>query len=146
MLRDLLLSLAIVAQAVVTPAPSPSASAVRCRPDNVEVRQTVTYPDKIEIPDASLATFRRYKPRAHYGVIVMFTYLDGHVVAKSADRPEFDAAFRQSLLRFGAKLVAAPVIAGCGDVIGGVFLMMFTIPDGRVHVEPITAKDAATTT
>jgi hypothetical protein len=31
------------------------------------------------------------------------------------------------------------------DVTGGVFLMMFTIPDGRVHVEPITAKDAATT-
>jgi hypothetical protein len=31
------------------------------------------------------------------------------------------------------------------DVTGGVFLMMFTIPDGRAHVGPITAKDTPDT-
>jgi len=73
---------------------------------------------------------------------VIFPYLDGHTVLKTANHPDLDAAFRLSLIDFGRKLVLTPTIPGCQDTAGGVFLMIFTIPDGRVRLAPITSRDA----
>jgi hypothetical protein len=150
MLRDAALGLlmligptAVAQMATPTPAAEPATPIPCPAPSESMIQQKVTYPDHIAISADSLATFARYKPKAKYGVVVIVTYLDGHTVLKTANHPDLDAAFRLSLIDFGGKLVLTPTIPGCQATAGGVFLMIFTIPDGRVRLAPITSKDAA---
>jgi hypothetical protein len=138
---------ALPAMASPTPTPAPAVTAspvLACpAPSESTIEQRAVYPDHIAISDASLETFQRNKPNAKYGVVRMITYLDGHVTLLTGGHADFDDAFRRSLIDFTQKVVLTPVIPGCRETAGNVFLMMFTIPDGRVRLAPIHSADDA---
>ena len=135
---------ALPVMASPTPAPAATTSpAPACpAPSESTIAQTAEYPDHIAISDASLETFKRNKPNAKYGVVRMITYLDGHVTRLTGGHADLDDAFRTSLVDFTRKIILSPVIPGCRETAGSVFLMMFTIPDGRVRLAPIRSADA----
>jgi hypothetical protein len=101
------------------------------------VDQRLTYPNSITIAASSLEHFRTLKPDATYGVVVILAYRDGRLTFKTAGHADFDDAFRNSLAAFGHSTVVTPIDASCGDTIAGAWLMVFTLPDGRVILLPI---------
>jgi hypothetical protein len=129
---------ALPAMASPVPASASSSAPLSCpSPSESTIEQKAVYPDHIAIDDASLETFRRSKPGAKYGVVPMITYLDGHISLVTGGHADLDDAFRSPLVEFSRKIALTPVIPGCRDTAGNVFLMIFTIPDGRVPLHPI---------
>jgi hypothetical protein len=125
-----------------SPAPTNVSPPLACpAPNESTIDQKAVYPDHIAISETSLETFRRNKPNAKYGVVRMITYLDGHVTLLTANQPDLDLSFRESLIEFTRKIVLSPIIPGCRETPGNVFLMIFTVPDGRVRLEPIRPAD-----
>jgi hypothetical protein len=101
------------------------------------IDQQITYPTTIAIAPSSLATFRALKPNATYGVVVIIAYRDGRLTFKTGGHPDFDGAFLASITAFGHAMIVTPVNTSCAGVVAGAWLMIFTIPDGRVIILPI---------
>lgn len=99
--------------------------------------QRLSYPPTIAIAPSSLARFHALKPDATYGVIVLLAYRDGRLTFKTAGHADVDDAFRTSLTAFGWTIKVTPIDTTCGDTGAGAWLMIFTIPDGRVILFPI---------
>jgi hypothetical protein len=128
---------ALLAQVSASPSPgaSPSAPPAECIAARA-VRQQITYLDHIALTDAMLRHFRERHPKAIKGAFWIVTYLDGHVSARYADDPAYNDDFRNAIVAFGTHLKVTPTTPGC-DGIGAVFVMVFTIPDGRVRLVPV---------